>query len=61
MLHRSVGISYPETIDAAKDHDTEQGSGDRNKVGGFTDRGECRWYELDLGTDGKLNVVVSIH
>jgi len=59
MVHCSASISYPTTTNAIEYHDTEQGSGDRNEVGGFAYWRKCNWYEPDLGTTGKLDTSVT--
>ena len=61
MVYHSIVTSYLTTTDAAKDRNTERGSGDHNEVRSFTYWGECNWYEPNLGAAGELDALVARH
>ena len=50
MVYRSIGFSYPTTIDVAKDSDAERIHGDCDEAQSFTYRGECSRDESNSGT-----------
>ena len=61
IVYHNIVISYPETANAIEDCDTERGSGDHDKVRGFTYWRKCSWHEPNSGTADKLDASVIGH
>ena len=55
MVYRSACPSYPTIINAAKDCDTERGSGDHDEIGGITIRRIYGRNEPDSSAVGQFD------
>ena len=59
MVYCGTGPSYPTSIDAANNHDTERGFGDCNEAGGFTGWRKCYQHEPNLGTTSEPDALIT--